>query len=56
MLCSYRFYVRPQRPETPQSGPQNITAEPRPTRTLPPPRPVVLDTPPHLAIVRQYAW
>jgi len=56
MLCHYRFYVRPN-----AERPNNVSpAKPRETVTSPPPqvdaRHSVVDTAPHVAIVRQYAW
>lgn len=58
MLCSYRYYVRPQRIGTPQSRPltgnREEAASPPPAQQSP--APVIVDTPPHVAIVRQYAW
>jgi hypothetical protein len=58
MLCSYRYYVRPQRIGTPPSHPRTVqpdaavAPQPAPEPVLP----AVIDTPPHVAIVRQYAW
>ena len=58
MLCSYRYYVRPQRIGTPPSRPSTGKgAAPSPPQSAEPPQsPAVIDTPPHVAIVRQYAW
>ena len=58
MLCSYRYYVRPHRMG---SSPGQPGAAKREEASTPPPAPeprgpVIVDTPPHLAIVRQYAW
>ncbi len=59
MLCSYRFYVRPQRIATPPSR-AVITVRREQAPSPPPaeqaPCAVIVDTPPHVAIVRQYAW
>ena len=58
MLCSYRYYVRPQRTGAPPSRPLTVRREqaPSPPPAEQPPSAVILDTPPHVAIVRQYAW
>lgn len=58
MLCSYRYYVRPQRVGGPPSRPLTVKRE---EAVSPPPAPaspgpVIVDVPPHVAIVRQYAW
>lgn len=59
MLCSYRYYVRPQRIATPPSRPlltvRGEAPSPQPPQSQSQP-PAVIDTPPHVAIVRQYAW
>lgn len=58
MLCSYRYYVRPQRVGAPPSRPHAVNRDeavsPPPAQQSP--APVIVDTPPHVAIVRQYAW
>jgi hypothetical protein len=59
MLCSYRYYVRPHRIGTPPSRPRSTvqpTAAASPPLAPEPSAPALIDTPPHVAIVRQYAW
>ncbi|MBX3208775.1 MAG: hypothetical protein KF764_27330 [Labilithrix sp.] len=58
MPCQYRYYVRPHRAGSPPSRPlivkhaQAGTSQPPPAADTP----HVVDTPPHVALVRQYAW
>ena len=58
MLCSYRYHVRQQQVGSPPRRPGTVkretTAPPAPAG--PPPAPAIVDTPPHVEIVRQYAW
>jgi len=59
MLCSYRYHVRPQRSGTPPSRPLLTVGGEAPSPSPQPPQsqpPAVIDTPPHVALVRQYAW
>ena len=58
MPCSYRYYVRPHRVGAPPARPLTVKRE---EAAAPPPAPEsqtphVIDTPPHVALVRQYAW
>lgn len=58
MPCSYRLYVRPDRVGSPPTGPVVVkhaqAGAPAPAAVAESPR--VVDTPPHVALVRQYAW
>jgi hypothetical protein len=59
MLCSYRYYVRPERLASRPKRPLTIKRE---EAGSPPPAPesqsspVVSDAAPHVGIVQQYAW
>jgi hypothetical protein len=58
MLCSYRYYVRPNRAGSRPNRALTIKHEEAASPPPPPESqdPIVVDAPPHVAIVRQYAW
>ncbi|MBX3215591.1 MAG: hypothetical protein KF850_26365 [Labilithrix sp.] len=56
MLCSFRLYVRPNRAAAPPPRPAVVKHDPGGAPAPAPAPALVVDTPPHVALVRQYAW
>jgi hypothetical protein len=58
MLCSYRYYVRPERFGPRPKRPLTIKREEAGTTppALVPQAPIAPDAAPHVGLVQQYAW